>query len=42
VVVALEGRSQRLTHPGVTVDDEDGFSAFRHAGREYIALLDTS
>ena len=42
VVVALQGLSQRLAYLRVTVDHEDGFSAFRHAGREYNALLDTS
>ena len=34
-VVALEHRRQRLAHPLVVVDDEDGFPAFGHAGREY-------
>ena len=36
-VVAPQHRGQRLAHPLVVVDDEDGLAAFGHAGREYNA-----
>ena len=42
VVVALQHGRQRVAHSLIVVDDEDGLSSGRHAGREYNALLDTS